>query len=92
LWCRFSALGRVVDPRLLGYLGWSGAVAEAFGVAVVCLGESDGPLVADLLGDAEVDGGGCVPADARVPVLVVVDAMNASNHSRAWASESNRSG
>ena len=49
-----------------------GAAAEAFGVAGVCLGEGDGPLVADLLGGSEVDGGGCVPADARVPVFMVV--------------------
>jgi hypothetical protein len=72
LWCGFVALGRVVDPDGLGYLGWSGAAAEAFGVAGVCLGEGDGPLVADLLGGPEVDGGGCVPADTRVPVLMVV--------------------
>jgi hypothetical protein len=72
LWCGFRTLGRVVDPRLLGYFGWSGAAAEAFGVAGVCLGEGDGSLVSDLLGGAEVDGGGCVPADARMPVLMVV--------------------
>jgi len=30
------------------------------------------PLVANLLSDAEVVGGGCVEADAEVPVFVVV--------------------
>jgi hypothetical protein len=72
LWCGFPALGRVVDPRLLGYLGWSGAAAEAFGVAGVCLGEGDGTLVAYLLGNPEADAGRRVPADPRMPVLVVV--------------------
>lgn len=72
MWCGFPALGRVVDPGRLGYLWWVGTAAEAFGVAGVCLGEGDRALVADLLGGSEVDGGGGVPADARVPMLVVV--------------------
>ncbi len=71
-----SALGRVVDPGRLGYLGWSGAAAKAFGVSGVCLGEGDRALIADLLGGAEVHGGGGVPADAGVPVLMVVCVLN----------------
>lgn len=64
LWCGFPALGGVLDPRLLGYLGWCGAAAEAFGVAGVRRSESDGSLVADLLGGTEVDAGRRVPSDA----------------------------
>jgi len=45
-------------------------------VAGVCLGKGDGTLVADLLGGAEVDGCGCVPADTRMAVFVVVCVLN----------------
>jgi hypothetical protein len=39
-----------------GYLGWLRSAGEAFRVPFVCLSESDGSLVADLLRGAEVDG------------------------------------
>ncbi|GGV22077.1 hypothetical protein GCM10010260_72860 [Streptomyces filipinensis] len=70
MWCGVTALVRVLDPRLLGYPGWSGASADAFGRAGVCLGEGDGSLVADLLGGAELFGyasrlGGRTQAGAR---------------------------
>jgi hypothetical protein len=44
----------------------TGAVAEAFGAAVVGSGECDGRLVAGLFGGTEGDAGRCVPSDARV--------------------------
>ena len=62
-----------VDPRGFGYLWWFGRCAdEPFGVCGVGGVEYTGPLVADCLGQAVVDVGGCMQAQPGMAVFIVI--------------------